>query len=90
MTPEQDAILRDVQAKLDGYGYRIERIDEGQHGGKPDPWGYGTRIEQTQADVAAIKAALAQLVQQSPVSGLTEDMLEKALRDVLGSLDNKS
>jgi hypothetical protein len=54
MTPAEsqtlNSILAEVRAagaKLDGYGARVERIDEGTHGG----WGYGRRIEAIEASV---------------------------------------
>ena len=42
-----------AEGTLVGYGQRIERIDEGLHGG----WGYGNRIEDTQTKVDALAAA---------------------------------
>lgn len=39
-----------AEGTLVGYGARIERIDEGLHGG----WGYGNRIEDTQTKVTAL------------------------------------
>lgn len=44
-----------ILAELRGYGARIERIDVGAMGG----WGYGRRIEHTEAMVAQLLAALA-------------------------------
>lgn len=42
------AALADLKATVDGYGARVERIDEGAHGG----WGYGRRIENIETMLA--------------------------------------
>jgi hypothetical protein len=54
MTPAESQTLNNIlaevlnaRAQIDGYGARVERIDQGAHGG----WGYGRRIETIEASV---------------------------------------
>ena len=50
-----------------GYGSRIERVDQGFHGG----WGYGRRIENIETAVAEIRDALAALTAKNSGTGGT-------------------
>lgn len=67
VTPTDIQLLQadaDSRPKLVGYGQRIERIDEGLHGG----WGYGIRIEDTQAKVTALGQAQAPVIDEAKLA----------------------
>jgi hypothetical protein len=107
MTPAQAQTLNDILAevmaarrqdllqlgaKIDGYGARVERIDEGAHGG----WGYGARIEGIEASVVgygqrveniesvvvALQAAIGTLA-TSGATSLTAEQIEAAVAKAL-------
>ena len=67
-----------IRQLLLGYGARIERIDEGAHGG----WGYGQRIEDVEARVVALQAALDAVV-TAGTTGLSKDDLKSAIAEAL-------
>lgn len=61
LTPGKEGVKYEgeLHAMIRGYGERVERIDEGAHGG----WGYGRRIEHTETMVAALTGQIAGLVE---------------------------